>query len=282
MPASAMSSYRHLPEWLVPIARRTAERAEALSREPFHGYAPQRIPNVSADTLRSYEMGRETGMAFPYISQARQAGTRGAQPFYESAHHYMNPYEQHVIDAMRQDALRNFQEGTLPFIQGRFARFGASNTAGRARMERQARRDMQEQLLRQQNLARHQGYQNAAQTQAQDAARMLMLGRQLGDLGTTAQASHGMDVEMLRRQGLEQQARQQQLRDLEYQEYLRELNYPHENLARLSSVLHGVPYSHSEQSVRRETRPPEPSRQNTWGQLGNFGANVLAARLARS
>jgi hypothetical protein len=91
---------------------------------------------------------------------------------------------------------------------------------------------------------------------------------QLGQLGQTQFGQEQAISAEQQKIGAIQQAQAQQAQDLAYQDFLKQKNYPYQQLAFMSDMLRGLPLSQSAQS--QYTAPP-----NMGSQLGGLGMSAL-------
>jgi hypothetical protein len=91
---------------------------------------------------------------------------------------------------------------------------------------------------------------------------------QLGQLGQTQFGQEQAISAEQQKIGAIQQAQAQQAQDLAYQDFLKQKNYPYQQLAFMSDMLRGLPLSQSAQQVY--TAPP-----NMGSQLGGLGMSAL-------
>jgi hypothetical protein len=91
---------------------------------------------------------------------------------------------------------------------------------------------------------------------------------QLGQLGQTKFGQEQAINAERQKIGAIQQAQAQQAQDLAYQDFLKQKNYPYQQLAFMSDMLRGLPLSQSAQQVY--TAPP-----NMGSQLGGLGMSAL-------
>jgi hypothetical protein len=173
---------------------------------------------------------------------------------------YMSPYAQNVIDVNKAEALRDAQKGLL----SNNLMAGKQGTYGGAR-----------QLLAQTEMDRNLqtklgGIQATGMQQAFDAAQKAQLGSAtaygtLGDVltrgGTAQQAS---DIDRLKTMGAYgdlQRATEQQQIDARYQDFLKQIGYPQEQLGNMADILRGVPIAKLGESTTTTTPPPSFASQ---------------------
>lgn len=274
-----------IPEYARPYVETMLGKTEALTdinQNPYQAYGGQRIQEFTPLQQRAFgdvanmqvapQIGMGTGLA-----AASGLGALGAGSDYmrmatdpRAIQSFMSPYMQNVVDLQKQEATRDYQKG-LGMLGARAAASGAFGGTRSALERAEAARNLNTQLAN----IQAQGTQNAFQ-QAQQAQQF---GSQLGlqglgqglqaaqTLGQLGQTGFGQQMGILGEQqkvGAVQQAQGQQALDLAYQDFLKQRNYPYQQLAFMSDMLRGLPLSQSAQQVY--TAPP-----NMASQLGGLG-----------
>lgn len=181
---------------------------------------------------------------------------------------YMNPYNEQVVNRIGQLGARNLTENLLPQVEGRYIAAGQLGFGGRqpgmgapsGMMTDTARaiRDTQEATLAQQAQALQAGYSEAAGLAGTDLNRMASLaettgglastqtsdrlagGAQLADLAGLAQTYGLTGANAVTGVGAERQALDQRNYDVGYEDHLRQLGYPQEQIDAGLRTLQGV------------------------------------------
>jgi hypothetical protein len=223
---------------------------------------------------------------------------------------YMSPYQQNVTDIQIDEARRQADIAKSGAAMGSIGR-GTFGGARQALMQSEADRNLATQLGAIQATGSQNAYQQAQQAFQADQQRALQaqqanqgaglqaqqytqqgqqfgagLGKDIGlagltmglegaktsgQLGATEQIA---TLERLKAQSLsaaEQQAMQQQINDLNYQEFLNAQNYPREMLDWQAGILKGVPTPTSQ--TQTQTQPsPSLASQLLGAGLGALGA----------
>lgn len=277
-PSSQTVTQTNLPAYARPYFENLLKRTEAESYRPYQTYGGERIAGFTPaqeDIQRQY-LGMQTPEQFGAATAGAGAtgllgfntAARGLGAAFGPTQSYMSDYIQGALDPQirelnrqaqlnqRQDALSSMQRGS----------YGGSRQAlMAAERERIANQGIQDVLGR--------GYQSAfeaAQRQQQFLGGLGMQGLQqagassqlLGQLGTAEQAA---DLERLGKQqavAAQPQALEQQRLDLAYQDFLRQRDYPLEQLGFYSNILRGLPQQMG-------------STQLTYQQPLNLGAQLL-------
>jgi hypothetical protein len=302
-PSSQTVTQTAIPEYARPYVETMLGQSQALTdinQNPYQTYGGQRIAEFSplqqqaftnaANQQTAGQLAPATGLAaasgmgaLGVSGQMAGAGDRYAQQATspQSTQAYMSPYIQAALqpqlaEMQRQYAITGQQE------QGRATGAGAFGGTRNALMQAENQRNK--------NLAMNQaigsGYQNAFQAaqQAQQFGANLGLqgyqgalsglgqaGQAAGQLGQLGQTQFGQQMAIGAEQqkvGAIQQAQAQQAQDLAYQDFLKQKNYPYQQLAFMSDMLRGLPLSQSAQQVY--SAPP-----STASQLGGLGMSAL-------
>lgn len=295
-----------IPAYAQPYVETMLGQTQALTdinQNPYQTYGGERIAAFTpmqarsfqqvADMTPSSQIGTGSDLAtmsgLGSIGTANQLGRAGNQ--YQrnatsmsgpgSIGDYMNPYLSSSLAPQlnllaQQYGMKGAQE------QGSATNAGAFGGSRNALMQGL---NQQNQLMAQQK-AIGEGYntafQNAQQAQ-QFGANLGLQGLQgqmagygqatqaanaLGTLGQQ-QYTQGMGINQAQQQaGAVQQAQAQQGLDTQYQDFLRQKNYPYTQLAFMSDMTRGIPLSQSAQSVYQA--PP-----NVGSQLGGLGMTAL-------
>jgi hypothetical protein len=287
-----------LPQWLIDSVSRAGNESErmyfgqeargnqpAKQPDPTFNFARPRIePNLPPDLQLAYQRARgNAGVADPYFQQAALNLRPGQDQFQNHYQDYMNPYQHAVTNRIAEEGNRNFEENLLPALEARFVNLGSFGGRRHAEMARRAARDTQKEILANQRLSMHQGFQSAGQLFNQDRMRQLESSRRLSDLGVARQASNSLDTAQLGMQGREQLERGDLQRRLDYDSAQRQHFEPQERLSRHIANLQGIPQQGLAQnySVWNQPQQREP-QMNGWGQFAQGAGSILNARLAHA
>lgn len=280
MPYGVQYTNQSIPPWLEKLSRAALERSAVHSTWEYPTYHGTRLaPYANPDITRSEELGRKTGLFQPYADKASQFVRDAETRFPAAVQNYMNPYLQHVVDYLGEHAQRNWQERILPALSAHFESLGQHGSSRHADLARRAARDVNESLLREQNLARSQAFEKAANVFATDQMRALEAANAYTNLGKIAQATNLADVAALREQGESQKQHEQTKANLGYEDTWRQRNYLDQQLDKHIANLQGVP--HSTQGIGVNQLPTQPTPQtNTAGRIGEIAGSLIGAHRA--
>lgn len=302
-PVTQNVSNTNIPEYARPYVEQTLGQAAALTdinQNPYQTYGGQRIAgfsplqeqafaNVASQTTASQltpatQFATQSGQgSLSTAGQMAGAGDRYSQMATDprAMQSYMNPY----VQASLQPQLNMIAQQAG--IQGA-AQQGAATQAGAFGGSRSALANnlTKQNALMAQQAAIGQGYNQAFQ-QAQQAqqfgANLGLQGLQgalsgygqagqaaatLGQLGQTQFGQQQAINQAQQTTGAVQQAQAQQALDQQYQDFLKQKNYPYQQLAFMSDMLRGLPLSQAAQT--QYTAPPSAASQ-----LGGLGMSAL-------
>ena len=272
---------QNIPEWMQPYVTDVAQRAQAVSREGYQPFGGQRIagftdPQTAAFTetaglSRPGQFGDATRI-YGDINTA-QAGEFDAA----AAEKYMSPYQQNVTDIAIRKA-RDEADRQQGLAQLGAAGRGSSGGSRQAVMDAIRLRGLTESVGDIQAKGSQQAFGMAQQQFERD--------RQAGELDRRAQfaqaqgltglggATQRADLTRLAAQGRaggEQRGLQQQIYDQRYGDFLRQRDYPKEQLGWYSNIVRGLPAG-TETSEIAYARQPSAAQQ-----MGGLGIAGLGA-----
>lgn len=275
-----------LPEYAEPYYQELADRASTESKNPYYAYGGQRVAGFQPETYQSFGLaqtvaGRET----PWRNQGAAAATdvAGSETqrwdTYDNKEGYYNPFMDQVLNVEQDRATRRFQEQGVT-RNAEAVQAGAFGGSRQIVADSLAQRDLNEQLARSEAEGLRDAYFNAQQTFAADEDRTLQgrglslsAAQLLNDLEGSRYENEFQRVELLSQIGAQKQQQQQAGLDVAYQNYINQRDYPRQQLAFYSQILHGMPVTPQQEVMQTSTQP----RPNPYSQIG--GAGLTAAGL---
>jgi hypothetical protein len=263
-----------------------SEALTDINQNPYQSYGGQRIAGFNPTQERAFEnvqnmqtasqLGQGTALAGAAGLGSLGAGARyqnmATDPNATAA--YMSPYMQNVVDVQKDQALRDAQIRNIGSNLGS-ARQGTYGGARQLLGEQERNRNLQQGLANIQATGSQNAFQAAQQAQQFGTTAGLQgygqAGQAAATLGNLGQTQFGQQQAINQAQqqvGAIQQAQAQQGLDLGYQDFLKQRNYPYQQLAFQSDMLRGIPLSQSAQQIY--TAPP-----STASQLGGLGMSAL-------
>jgi hypothetical protein len=180
---------------------------------------------------------------------------------------FMSPYMQNVLDVNKAEALRDAQKGLLTQNLSA-AKQGTYGGARNALMQSEAERNLQTKLGGIQAQGMQSAFDAAQKAQLAQAQQYGQFGQQLGTLGDvytrSGTAQQASDIDRLKTMGAYgdlQRATEQQQIDARYQDFLKQVAYPKEQLANMADILRGVPIAKLGESSTTTTPPPSFASQ---------------------
>jgi hypothetical protein len=262
-----------LPAWYQEYTRGIAAKADAVANQPYQAYTGPRIEGFNQTQLDAQQdvLGN-AGAWRPALNTAEGALTNnlgglgavsndalakaGNANFATDIGTYMNPYVSGVVDEIARLGNKNLFDNVLPGVNSTFAGTGQFGSTRNADFTNRAITQNQQEVMGQQANALNTGYQNAAQNFFADKTANTTLGTntaQLINQGSTALGALGQqrstlglaDANANMTVGQQQQALDQAGKDLAYQDFLQQRDYPQSQLSYLNSIVRGLPVDKS-------------------------------------
>ena len=264
-----------IPEYFKPYALEMVETASQVYDEPYEAYTGQRLADVSPAQAAAYtgleqfysEVDPVTGervYANPTEAGFQQAATltgTGGQQFGDMSadqfqEKYMSPYQQAVTDVALAEAQR---QGTIQKQEliGQAGKAGAYGGSRQAILEAEHQRNLNRQLTDIQAAGSQKAYE--AGTKAFDADRVAALkaGQQYAAITPAAATSNLTGLGALQTLGETQRAIAQQPLDINYEEFVRQRDFPAKQTQEYSGIIQGFPMQPSTYTTAQEfTQPP--------------------------
>tara|TARA_B100000212_G_scaffold267333_1_gene206774 strand:- start:704 stop:1633 length:930 start_codon:yes stop_codon:yes gene_type:complete len=272
----------NLPKYVKPYFERLLQRTEAESKQEYNPYTGQRLADESGDTLQSRQNIRNIASSgitgLPQAQDATMAGMQRAlqglgyqsQDFDSAAaQKYMPTYMQNVVDVQKQQAIQDFQDQNAA-RSAQAVQAGAFGGSRQAIAQGMAQNELSRQLADIQAKGQQAAYEQASgqferDRAARESAERLGLtageslgaqGSQLAQLGQLAREGDIQAATLLEQIGKDQMAREQAGLDMAYEDFVRQRDYPREQLQFMSSILRGVPVQPSTETTKFGTYNP--------------------------
>ena len=300
-PSSQTVTQTNLPEYARPYFENLLQRTQAESYRDYTPYQGQRIAGFTPgqQAVQSEVAGMQTPGQFQPATQMTTAaglGSLGAgaqamgagQQYAQMAtdpsqmQSYMSPYMQNVVDVQKQSAIRDAQKQQLGASLGA-ARQGTYGGARQLLAQTERERNLGSQLANIQAAGSQKAFEAAQQAQQfganlglqgiqtglQGLGQVGQMGAQLGQLGTQEQAANLQRLQAQAASAGEQRALDQQRMDMSYSDFLRQRDYPQEQLGFYSSILRGLPVQMGSTQTAY-AQPPSMLQQ-----VGGLGLSAL-------
>ena len=195
-----------------------------------------------------------------YGAYGQGLGALGSLLSPEQTQNYMSPYAQNVIDVNKQEALRDAQKGLMAGNLDA-ARKGTYGGARQLLAQTEQDRNLQNKLGQIQAMGLQNAFEAAQKAQLGSAATYGQLGQGLGQQGALQQQSDlARSTALGAYGGTERSVAQQQL-DAQYQDQMRALGFPEQQLGSFANILRGVPLGDSAGTQTMTTPPPSFASQ---------------------
>lgn len=279
----------NLPEYAKPYFENLMQRAQAESYRPYTPYEAERIAEFRPEQIQTQEaaLGLQTPSQFGAatgLTGMAGLGSLGAGQQYmgmatdpTQIQAFMSPYQQAVTEAAKRSAVREAQIAQQQANLGA-ARQGTYGGARQAIAQAERERGLLDRLTALQAEGGQKAFESARQAQQfgsqlglQGLQQAGQAGATMGQLGTQLQQA---DIQRLQAQsavGAERRGLEQQRLDQAYADFLRQRDYPMEQLGYYSNIMRGIPVGLGSTST---TYAPPPSLASQVGGLGLAGLGL--------
>lgn len=224
--------------WFGPYATDYLNKQQALSGMAFTPYTGQLTAGPS--NLQTQAFQGIGNLTIPTQYQTATTAMEGYMPTVGTVESYMNPYLQSVLDPQIREARRQADISRMN-TASRLAQAGAFGGGRQAIMEAEGERNLATQLAD----ITGKGYASAYDTARQQRLAELGLGQAgakgLADIGTSQQAAGLQNLAQQLSAGQTQRDIQQAGLTADYGQYLREFNYPQEQLSKMGEAIKAMP-----------------------------------------
>ena len=262
-----------------------AETAGMQQRPEFAQAAPMaQTAGLGAIGFGGQAAGLGQQAAGAGAQYAQQATTPGA------VQAYMSPYMQNVVDVQKQEAMRDAQQQLMQANLGA-ARQGTYGGARQLLAQSEANRNLQSQLANIQAAGTQKAFEAAQQAQQfgstlglqglqtgiqgigqgiQGLGQATQSAQTLGALGEGAQQSQLQRLQAQAAAAAQPRSMEQQRLDQAYADFLRQRDYPMEQLGYFSNILRGLPVQLGS-TATTYAQPPSLASQLGGAGLGALG-----------
>ncbi len=288
---STVKQVSDLPEYFKPYAEKLLATAEQVYDEPYEAYEGKRLADVTEEQKMAFaglqdlftEVDPVTGersFKSPMsdeITEAKRLSGRGARGFDELEEGefqetYMSPYQKAVTDIQTREAKRQQEQAR----QQRQAAAGAAGALGGSRfgIQEGVAREGDRRLLSDIELKGLQdAYTQGLSVFDADRSAARQGSNQMLGLGQQEQAANLTGLGALQSTGETQRAIAQQPLDVNYEEFVRQKEYPRQSLQELSGILRGFNVSPSTYKTSQVYQQP-PTLGSQLLTAGSIGAGI--------
>jgi len=263
---SKSSSVSTTPPWHQQMLEDIANKATALGSQPYQPYTGQRVADFTPDQLKSFQMTQNNaGVWQPNMGMADQMTAASGAGFNQGEmNSYLSPYLGGVVDEIGRQGARNLTENLLPGVNDTFTGSGQFGSSRHADFTNNAIRDVNESVMGQQRQALQSGYDSAMQGYFTGRDQKARAGAQMGTLGQMRSQMGYQDAQAMNAVGEQQQARNQALNDVAYQDYMAAQDDPYKKLSWQAQMVSGLPVTQTTNTSSKATQ------KNSGGVLGDI------------
>jgi hypothetical protein len=271
----------NLPEYAQPYFENLLQRGQAESYRQYQPYEAERLAGFTPNQLATQQetMGMQTpgqfGLGTGMAGSGGLSSLSAGQQFFGMAARsvntvqaFMSPYQQSVTDVAKKAAIRDAQMAQQQINLGA-VRQGTYGGARQALAQGERERGLLDrlQVFKPKAVKKRLKTLGALQQFGSDLGlRGIGQGIQAGQtLGQLGQAQQQADLQRLTAQesvGGQQRGFEQQRLDQQYADFLRQRDYPLEQLGYYSNLLRGVPVGLS--STQTTSAPPSINSFSDW------------------
>jgi hypothetical protein len=244
-------STTNFPAWLQEQTYNASNAAFNLANQPYTPYPGQEVAPPSPATTASWQMAQNNvGSYKPDLAQAGALTQAAGTPVSEQdISNYLNPYTKDVTGALARLAGQNLSENLLPSVNDTFIKNGSFGGSQDSEFNNRAVRDTQASLLNAQAGALQQGYQGALTAAQAQKAQEGSVGAQFGQLGALGTQLGAADVSQVAGAGQAQDTLAQQNINASMNNFQQQQQWPYQNLAFASNIIHGLPVGSTTQTA---------------------------------
>ena len=269
-----------IPKELAPYYKDILGKSQALYNDSVsQGYQPYTGPSLAEFTPEQQQaftgIAGLQGQQAPIYQEAMGMTRDSAAPITtEQIEEYMNPYQQAVVDVEKREATKQYQSQVQPQLAAQAARIQPFGGSRQAILEGMAA-DTQQRLLGDiQAKGSAQAYQDSVNLLNQQRMQQGQAAGQLATMGSNQFKSQLGELGALQTIGEEKQQLSQQALNEAYGQYIKEQEYPYQQLGRYQSVVTGAPI---QGTTYVPPTPPSPSvGTQLLSGLGTLGATYGA------
>jgi hypothetical protein len=290
-PTQQTVTQTNLPEYARPYFENIMQRGQAESYRDYTPYQGERLADFTPGqtAAQTETLGMKTPGQFAPATAGTAAGTtlglgtgvQGLGAAFTDPTQMMSPYYQGVVDVQKRQAITDAQKQQL----GTNLAAARQGTYGGAR-QLLAQTEREKNLGQQLGDIQSRGLQAAYEAAAQRGQMLGQLGmqglgmglqgsQQLGQLGAQQQATDLARIQAQAAAGAEQRQIEQQRMDMAYADFLRQRDYPMEQLGYFSNLLRGVPVQLGS-TATTYAQPPSLASQVSGLGLAGLGLYNLA------
>lgn len=290
---SATNQGGNLPLWYSSYLSTLSNQASQIASQPYQTYDQPRIAPQDQQETQAYNYLGQNANNWQAPLDAAQSGAGSVAGGFNSDqfNQYLSPYTSGVVNEIGRLGQQNLDENLLPTLNDQFVGSGQFASDRNRTMDERLVRDTGANISGQQGMALQGAFSNAMQNYGTGQQNVNQASQNLGGLAQAQQAMTTGTAGALNASGATNRQFGQANMDLAYQDFQNQLNYPRQNVAFLSDVLHGqqVPTGQDTTTTAPFNGSMSPSPLATFAGLTAAGAGIgakaasggYAKRLAR-
>lgn len=249
---------QYLPSWLEDKSKAAVEEYFDAANRDYPTYDGTRVAEFTPQQQQAFGLASErVGQWQPALDLATNTVADTLQRDWPSSvDQYMNPYVENVTSGVLRRMNESYDTQKKQ-MEGKAASLGALFQPNYVNQVQQNAFERQQlQLQDAIDKGYYDAYDKAFQAYMKDAlVRQQGVETLSGLAGQEAVLSQG-DISSLLGVGGQQQAREQALADIAYQEHMAEFNYPQQQMAQLVNFLNAAPYTKITKGTQTQSTSP--------------------------
>lgn len=247
-----------------------------LALDPYTPYGGNRIAGFSPDEQQAFNATRGSIGAYnPYIQQATNYTQQGAKAYDTGIKDFFtNQYASNVTDEMARLSSKNLLENVLPGVNDTFISGGSFGGTRNADFTQRAIENSQRELAGVQGKYLSDNEAVANDNMSKALGRATTGGNQLAQIGNQLQSQQGIDLLRMGTIGQQERDMNQRGLDMQYNDFLKQQNYPKEQATYLLDSARGI----NTQGQTTGTASTSKPDANPYSQLAGIvgGASQMA------
>ena len=270
-------STTEIPKYIAEPTADIIGEAMDVAKEGYTPYAGPRLAGFNQDEMDAFQQARNMqGIAGLQQDQAYTAATASGAPALSSVPSYMTDYMTKVADVsagkLRDQSLREQQD-----IAAKAVGAGGLDSSRFAILEAERQKNLQSGLGDLYTKAQAAAYDTALKASQQDRKQQAMSAEGMSKIGTRGQLGRQTDLGLLQGIGGLQRGQDQTAIDIGYTDFLKERDFPKEQLGFVSDIIRGAPFGQKTTSVGQTPgQRPAPFLSQLLG-MGMQGANIYGS-----
>ena len=271
-PPVTTTTQTNIPSYIAEPTADIIGEAMDVAKEGYIPYTGPRLAGLTPTELAAMQQAQGmAGIGALQAGQAYTAATAAGAPAISGVGQYMTDYQKQVADI----AAKEMQEKSLQQQQQIAAQAvgaGGLDSSRFAILEAERQKALTEGLGNLYATAQADAYKTALAASQKDREQQLKSAGGMGQLAATGQQLGQADIAQQLGIGALEREQQQKALDITYSDFLREQQYPKEQLGFVSNIIRGAQFP-----TQQVTTSPGQTRAPIGQQLLGFGLQGLGA-----